>query len=73
MTWEGLILCGLYIKGQMAFGTALERLSLGKIPPNIDVLVDMNQVKPVEVSDLSCIYWLVFKKCLLCSCCRNFS
>jgi hypothetical protein len=45
MIWEGLILCGLYIKGQMAFGTALERLSLGKIPPNIDVLVDMNQVK----------------------------
>jgi hypothetical protein len=49
MIWEGLILCGLYIKGQMAFGTALERPSPGKIPPNIDVLVDMNQVKTSRV------------------------
>jgi len=57
----------------MAFGTALERLGLGKIHQISMSLVDMNQVKPVEVSDLSCTYRLVFKKCLLCSCYRNFS
>jgi hypothetical protein len=31
MIGEELILCGLYIKGPMVFGTALERLGLGKI------------------------------------------